>query len=81
MAEPSKAPLLDAVGMGAGMYTGKWRKKKCGQCGDEFTQRQLSASFAAWVATWPAGARAKWASIVTENALPLFCPRCERRSL
>lgn len=69
------------AGMPAGMFTKRERDRECRWCGQTFTQYELSPAFNRWVESLPVGAREAWKETVTENALPLFCVRCERREL
>jgi hypothetical protein len=64
-----------------GMFTGRWRKRACEQCHRPFIQYELSERWKKHVESWPSVAQAEWHSIVKENALPIFCPKCERRSM
>lgn len=64
-----------------GMYSGRRRVVKCRSCAQPFEQRELSKAFGEYVARMGESVERRWKTAVPENALPVFCLRCERRDL
>lgn len=78
---PAKVNASGYAGMPREMFSGRHRERECRDCGQTFTQYELSKAMAVWVSRLSPGAQAHWNAAVTENALPLFCVPCERRDL
>ncbi len=67
--------------MFAGMFTDKVRERNCTRCGSTFTQYQLSPAFLRSITAQPQRTQERWAAMVPDNALPIYCVPCERKDL